>query len=251
MSAEHHRPNPSQKPYEVFGLTEQEALSWRLSDEHFKEILDHSETFVLAIERSSNDFGEFLFITTGIWVLANDVGRFLSSVKPETLQPETVAWAVLLLFTAGALATTLNAWDLHPDHGPDRPAPDMAWFKLERLYARAADVVLAHAAEGETLCAGDIGMLGYRTGMHILDTVGLVTPESIRHYPADPDIYVINYAIPADLVLALDPDFIVVLEVYGRRGFLPDPRFQDRYRLLEKFEADIYGSDGMLVFARR
>jgi hypothetical protein len=127
----------------------------------------------------------------------------------------------------------------------------MAWFKLEQLYARAADVVLARAAPGETLCAGDIGVLGYRTGMHILDTVGLVTPESTSHYPADPDIYVINYAIPADLILALNPDFIAILEVYGRRGFLPDSRFQARYRLLEKFEADIYGSDGMLIFARR
>ena len=193
----------------------------------------------------------FLFIVIGIWVLAGDLGCFLSNLKPETLKPETVALAVLFLFTAIALTTTLNAWDLHPDHGPGRPAPDMAWFKLEQLYARAADLVLARAAPGETLCAGDIGVLGYRTGMRILDTVGLVTPESTSHYPANPDIYVINYAIPADLILALNPDFIVILEVYGRRGFLPDPRFQARYRLLEKFEADIYGSDGMLIFARR
>ena len=193
----------------------------------------------------------FLLITTGIWVLAGDLGRFLSNLKPETLQPETVALAVLFLFTAATLTTTLNAWDLHPDHGPDRPAPGMAWFKLEQLYAQAADVVLARAAPGETLCAGDIGVLGYRTGMHILDTVGLVTPESTRHYPADPDIYVINYAIPADLIQALDPDYILILEVYGRRGLVPDPQFQARYRLLAKFEADIYGSDGMLVFERR
>jgi hypothetical protein len=34
-------------------------------------------------------------------------------------------------------------------------------------------------------------------------------------------------------------------------GLLPDPRFQARYRLLEKIETDIYGSDGMLIFARR
>jgi hypothetical protein len=94
-------------------------------------------------------------------------------------------------------------------------------------------------------------MLGYRTDLHILDTVGLVTPEVAHYYPADPSIYVINYAIPADLVLALDPDYIVILEVYGRRGLLPDGRFQARYRLLEKFETGIYGSDGMLVFARQ
>jgi hypothetical protein len=205
----------------------------------------------------------FLFIVIGVWTLANDVGRLVAGklVDRKTgdhstgvpihhllIYPST--HLLFTLFVAAALTTTLNAWDLHPDHGPDRPAPDMAWFKLEQLYARAADVVLARAAEGETLCAGDIGVLGYRTGMHILDTVGLVTPESTRHYPADPDIYVINYAIPADLIQALDPDYIIILEVYGRRALLTDPGFQAHYRLLDKLETDIYGSDGMLIFVR-
>jgi hypothetical protein len=126
----------------------------------------------------------------------------------------------------------------------------MAWFELELLYARAADIVLAHAQPGDTLCAGDIGTLGYVTDMPVLDTVGLVTPESGRYYPADPDIYVINYAIPADLVLALDPDFVVILEIYGRRGLLPDARFQEGYRLLERLNTNVYGSDGMLVLGQ-
>jgi hypothetical protein len=127
----------------------------------------------------------------------------------------------------------------------------MAWFKLELLYAEAADIVNQHAQPGDTLGAGDIGVLGYRTRLPILDTVGLVTPETTGYYPADPGIYVITYAIPADLMLALDPDFIVILEVYGRRGLLPDPSFQTRYQLLAKIETDIYGSDGMLIYERR
>jgi hypothetical protein len=215
-----------------------------------------------------------LFILTGVWSLARDVGGIVSKWlgKPADWCSGRLAelrgWSldqaqsgransrsicqavVLILFTAVALFSTLNAWDLSLDHGPDRPAPEMAWFELELLYARAADVVLAHAEDGETLCAGDIGTLGYITGMPIVDTVGLVTPESRRYYPADPDIYVTNYAIPADLVLALDPDFIVILEVYGRRGLLPDPGFQARYRLLKALETDIYGSDGMLIYRR-
>ena len=193
----------------------------------------------------------FLLIFTGVWVLACDLGCFLSNLKPETLEPEAGTLVILSLFTTAALALTINAWDLHTDHGPDRPAPEMAWFKLELFYARAADIVLSHAEPGDTLCAGDIGVLGYRTRMRVLDTVGLVTAESGHHYPATPDIYVTNYAIPAELVLALDPDYIVILEIYGRRGLLPDPRFQGRYRLLEKLETDIYGSDGMLIFQRQ
>jgi hypothetical protein len=185
----------------------------------------------------------FLLILTGVWTLANDVGKLIHRKSSARF-----ANGLLVLFTATAFALTLNAWTPHPDHGPDRPAPDMAWFKLELLYDQAARIVLSHAAPDDTLCAGDIGMLGYRTELHILDTVGLVTPESSQHYPADPAIYVINYAIPADLVLALNPDYIVILEVYGRRGLLPNPQFQARYRLLEKLDTDIYGSDGMLIF---
>ena len=184
----------------------------------------------------------FLLIITGAWTLTRDVGK-LGNLGIGKLGNLVFAASI-----TAALALTLNAWTLHPDHGPDRPAPEMAWFKLELLYAQAADLVLSRAQPGDTLCAGDIGVLGYRTGMHILDTVGLVTPETAHYYPADPAIYVINYAIPADLVLALEPDFVVILEVYGRRGLLPDPRFQAQYRLLEKFETDVYGTEGMLVF---
>ena len=199
----------------------------------------------------------FLFIVAGIGTVAHDFResanrRISESANRQRRVPHLPIYSsTILLFTAAALGCTLTAWDLHPDHGPDRPAPEMAWFKLELLYAQAADVVRAQAAPGDTLCAGDIGVLGYRTGLRILDTVGLVTPESTRHYPADPAIYVINYAIPADLVLALNPGYIAILEVYGRRGLLPDPRFQARYRLLENLETDIYGSDGMLIFTRQ
>ena len=199
----------------------------------------------------------FLFIVAGIGTVAHDfresANRRISELanRQRRVPHLPIYSSTILLFTAAALGCTLTAWDLHPDHGPDRPAPEMAWFKLELLYAQAADAVRAQAAPGDTLCAGDIGVLGYRTGLRILDTVGLVTPESTRHYPADPAIYVINYAIPADLVLALDPDYIVILEVYGRRGLLPDPRFRARYQLLENLETDIYGSDGMLIFTRQ
>jgi hypothetical protein len=191
----------------------------------------------------------FLLILTGAWTVSRDIGRVFSRLWRQ-IGDRVLPAVVFGLFAATVLGLTLNAWDMRSDHGPERPAPGMAWFELELLYDRAADVVLAHASPGDTLSAGDIGVLGYKTDLHILDTVGLVTPEVADHYPTDPSIYVINYAIPADLVLALDPDYVVILEVYGRLGLLPDPGFQARYRLIEKIETRIYGSDGMLVFGR-
>ena len=94
-------------------------------------------------------------------------------------------------------------------------------------------------------------MLGYRTDLHILDTVGLVTSEAARHYPADPSIYVINYAIPTDLILDETPDWLVILEVYGRNTLLQDEHFREQYELLKTLPTDIYGSDGMLIFKRK
>jgi hypothetical protein len=44
------------------------------------------------------------------------------------------------------------------------------------------------------------------------------------------------------------PDYIVILEVYGRKGLLLDERFKNSYRLIKKIASDIYGSNGMLLF---
>jgi hypothetical protein len=52
-----------QKPYEIFGLTEKEALRLRVTDERLKEILAQIDTTTHTIKLSTNDFGEFLFLT--------------------------------------------------------------------------------------------------------------------------------------------------------------------------------------------
>jgi hypothetical protein len=64
MSSEHSPKPTPRRPYEIFGLTEQERLYWRVNQERFHEILDDDQTFVHKIQESSNAFGEFLFVTT-------------------------------------------------------------------------------------------------------------------------------------------------------------------------------------------
>ena len=53
-----------QRPYEVFGFTEQERQKWRVTQGRLEEILGDERTSIHRIRPSSNDFGEFLFVTT-------------------------------------------------------------------------------------------------------------------------------------------------------------------------------------------
>jgi hypothetical protein len=160
---------------------------------------------------------------------------------------KAVAIFFLILLPLGLIA---RDWKIQPDHGLQSPAPEMAWYKLELLYGEAAEILQPLIRPGEVLAAGDVGVLGYETNARILDTVGLNSAQSLKYYPTNPDYYVTNYAIPPDLILDNRPDFIVILEVYGRKGLLKDPRFRNDYRQIAKLPTDIYGSDGMLIFER-
>jgi len=154
------------------------------------------------------------------------------------------------LLAAAALILTLNGWTLRPDHGPTQPAPRMAYIQLELLYERVANDLRDQTNPGQVLAAGDVGTLGYFTDARILDTVGLVTPISSTYYPLPESEYVINYAMPAALITDTRPDWLVLLEVYGRNTLLQDPTFLRSYRLEQEIPTDIYGSRGMLVFSR-
>ena len=154
---------------------------------------------------------------------------------------------VLLLPTI----SSLGEWKLHPDHGNSSPAPSMAWIKLELLYRQAAEEIIPLMVPGSRLAAGDMGVLGFFTNAAILDTVGLNSPVSLQYYPLAADLYVINYAIPTELILDEKPDWIVILEVYGRRTLLNEPEFKRQYSLYKTIPTDIYGSQGMLIFERK
>lgn len=188
----------------------------------------------------------FLFIALGLETVLEKLFKLL----PQGVTPVWRSGGVLALLLIIPLSTTLPAWVLHPDHGPDQPAPDMAFIKLELLYRQAAGKIAPLMDSHTLLAAGDVGVLGFYTPARILDTVGLNSPVSTGYYPLPPEQYVINYAIPARLILDNRPDFLVILEVYGRNTLLKDPDFLQQYRLLEKIDTDMYGSEGMLIFER-
>ena len=179
--------------------------------------------------------------------------QILNRINPESkyqsISSTIFRIIAILIIVLIPFTLTLQDWVLQPDHDIHRPAPEMAWYKLELLYQQAAQTLPSELNPGNVLVAGDIGVLGYSTSARILDTVGLNSIKSTDYYPLDSSYYEINYAIPPDLIIDYLPDSIVILEVYGRKGLLLDPRFLENYTLLKKIPTDIYGSDGMLIFS--
>ncbi|MBT3392185.1 MAG: hypothetical protein HN413_17445 [Chloroflexi bacterium] len=194
----------------------------------------------------------FLFILIGMEKLVRGTGNS-DSARGRLPRWKQILLPMLMLLP---LISSLRGWQLQPDHGPQRPAPEMAWFQLELLYRQAADWLNDEIqTRGEesipTLAAGDVGVLGFYTPTRILDTVGLNSPVSLQYYPLDETYYAISYAVPPDLIIEQQPDYVILLEIYGRKGLFADPRFDNNYVLLHKIPTDIYGSDGMLIYAKR
>jgi len=186
-----------------------------------------------------------LGILIGIEVVVTGLARLLDRPGRRPIGAWIAGLLALLL-----LASSLNAYTLHPDHGPDRPCPEMAWFKLELLYRQAADMVRPRLQPGDVVAAGDIGAVGWFTAAPILDTLGLISPEAVGYYPLDPSLLVITYAMSPDLIRDQKPKYLITLEVYVRKTLLPAAWFAAEYRQIAKLDTDIYGSDGLLIFER-
>ena len=60
MTSERYRPK---RPYEIFGISDDEVTRWRVSDERLNEILADTNTTTNKARLSSNTYGEFLFVT--------------------------------------------------------------------------------------------------------------------------------------------------------------------------------------------
>ena len=164
----------------------------------------------------------------------------------------TVATSLFGLGAVVAIGAALGGWWIS-DHGSTSPSPRMSYIKLELTYLEAAEKLSGVVDANTVIAAGDIGAIGYATGARIYDTLGLITPDARRYYPVPRESLVppLPYAIPAQLILDAKPDFVIIVEAYGRNTFLPDPRFQAEYELLEKLTSDAtrdYSSEGMLVF---
>lgn len=188
----------------------------------------------------------FFAILLGVWALIDSI---TSALHVPRLLPGVLT-IVGLLFAA----SSFNAWTLHPDHGPNRPAPEMAWHQIELYYRDMAETLRQDygVSEDTLVAAGDIGAVGYYSRARILDTVGLVTPELSRYYPVDKKLFEKkqNYVVPPEIIFDYQPDYIVFMESFVRNGLARDSRFDAQYLQVDMIPTSFYGT-GMLLYQRR
>jgi hypothetical protein len=100
------------------------------------------------------------------------------------------------------------------------------------------------------IAAPEIGALGYASNLHILDTVGLVSPAALPYYPLPREQVLTDNAIPPRLIVDLQPDVVVTLNAFAQQSLLPDVAFQHDYRLEQSYPASVWQSDELLLFRR-
>jgi hypothetical protein len=179
-------------------------------------------------------------IMLGVWAFLGRAPR----LQPVILSALAVVWGF----------TSINAWTLRPDHGPDRPAPRMAWHQIELYYEQMARALVDQYGVGPqtVIAAGDIGAVGYFTRAQIIDSIGLVTPAAMRYYPIPAEMVVggQNFAVAPGLILDTKPDFLVVMEAHVRLGLEQDADFKRLYGdPILRIPTDFYGTD-MRVYQR-
>ncbi len=184
-----------------------------------------------------------LGIFTGVWALAAGKNTPVAIWRGAIVGIVALFWA----------ASSLSGWQIHPDHEPDRPAPASAWHKIELYYQQIGTAL--HDEYGVTpqtlVASADIGAVGYFSGATIIDTVGLVTPALSKYYPNPPDLIPEgqNYAIPPQMILDTQPDYLVTMEAFVRLGLEKNEQFKREYQLIRQIPTDFYGT-GMYLYQR-
>ena len=121
-------------------------------------------------------------------------------------------------------------------------------------YAAAADWLNRHAAVDARVLASEIGRLGWGFRGTVLDGAGLVTPAAVAFLPvpAEQCVEPEKPALSRELIVALDPDYIVSMPVFLRRSLFANATLRARYAEVARFAlpTPLWGDDAVVVLRR-
>lgn len=81
-------------------------------------------------------------------------------------------------------------------------------------FFEAGNYIKLHMELGDSIGLTDIGIVGYVTGAPIIDFIGLVSPDSVAHYPVEKACVLpgVIHTLPLSLLQASYPDWVVITE---------------------------------------
>jgi hypothetical protein len=163
-------------------------------------------------------------------------GRRAVLAKPDRIRAAAAALgtlALLALVACPSLAWLARQWGRPPD-------PRFT------VYARAGRYLAAQGGAGEaTVAAVEICVLGYVSGLRVLDLAGLVSPEALAAQRAG--------KLP-ELVAARRPEFLVDVAAFRKPilgAILARPEIAAGYREAAAFTAPDYGGGAVRIERRR
>jgi len=175
---------------------------------------------------------------------------YLVPIEPFYLLAAGAGLARLGARRSSWLAALLVLWQLPAIDWRQPLLPVGQSMAREQLMLNVGYGLAASLPSGAVIAAPEIGALGYASNLHILDTVGLVSPAALRYYPLSPEQVLTDNAIPPRLIVDQQPDVVVTLDAFAQRSLLPDAAFQRDYRLERSYPASVWQSDQLLMFRR-
>lgn len=100
---------------------------------------------------------------------------------------------------------------------------------LDAVHKSIGEYLHTHAKPNDVVAAEDIGYMGYYSGLTIVDRDGLVSPEVVPYNAK---------GMYLQMILDIDPDWVVVCPQSATAGFLDESLFAASYNLVKAFRGD-------------
>lgn len=103
-------------------------------------------------------------------------------------------------------------------------------------FFEAGNYLKARLEPGDRIGLTDIGIVGYVTGAPIIDFIGLVSPDSVAHYPVDEKCVLpgVIHTLPLSLLQATFPEWVVITEHQITPCVIHSAWFLESYELVHE-----------------